>query len=368
MFEGFYHFNFVLLLNCKKESMKKIYLLFIFTLVVKNTFSQDADFTQFYNQTLHNNPAQAGVNGGLRASAVYRNLWNKTPGKFNTFCAAADIEALNYGGGLGIIATNDIEGEGLLKTTSIGGIYAYRFVVIPKDFIIQTGFKTDVITQNINYNKLVFSDQIDDKYGLLKTTSPGAVALPQVSKTFVDFTFGALARINSKRKQTLRSTATIGFAVHHVTQPDQSLLNLKGRLPLKFSAQASWVKAFKNSDKKNIGYFIPSALLEIQSPFRQFLIGANLMKAPLFGGVFFRNKFLPGLSKDIDAVIVDFGADIKFNAESSIRVCYSYDITINYLRGSTPGTHEIGIVAQFRNLDFNHHDSNRPKKIDCYIF
>jgi type IX secretion system PorP/SprF family membrane protein len=347
--------------------VKYVGLIFCSLFLYFSSSAQDADFSQFYNQTIHNNPAQAGINGGLRVSSVYRNLWSKVPGKFNTFCAAADIEALNYGGGLGIIATNDVEGEGLLNTSTIGGMYAYRIIVIPKDFVIQAAFRTDVITQNINYSKLVFSDQIDEKYGLLKATSPSAVALPQASKTFVDFTFGALTRFNSKRKSKLKSTTTIGFAVHHVTQPDQSLLNLKGRLPIKFTAHANWIKPFKNSDIKNLGYFIPSALLEIQSPFRQFLIGANFMKSPLFGGVFFRNKFLPGLSKDIDAVVVDFGVDIKFNNESSIRICYSYDITINYLRGSTPGTHEIGIVGQFKNADFNKHDKFN-KKMDCYTF
>lgn len=91
--------------------MKYVVLIFCSVILYISASAQDADFTQFYNQTVHNNPAQVGINGGLRISSVYRNLWSKIPGKFNTFCAAADIEALNYGGGLGIIATNMLKAK-----------------------------------------------------------------------------------------------------------------------------------------------------------------------------------------------------------------------------------------------------------------
>jgi type IX secretion system PorP/SprF family membrane protein len=341
--------------------------------VVLNVFvfysanAQDPHFSQFYNQPVQNNPAFAGLGDGLRLGGIYRNLWQKIPGKFNTLCFAADIEALNYGGGLGIVAASDVEGEGYLSTNYIGGIYSYRFAIVPKHFIVQVGFQTTYVTQKIDFSKLVFSDQLDNELGKIYNTSAGALPPIAPAKSFVDFTVGAVTRFNKVRRRKILHTHTIGFAVHHLTNPDQSLLYLNARLPLKFSFQYNSVFPFNNPDSKNPGLLVPALLFEWQKDFRETVLGLNLVKAPLFGGVFFRNRSLPGVDNNVDAVIANIGVEMKPSNRFVLRFTYSYDVTINNLRGYSPGSHEIGLHAILKDIYFKK-GNNDKKKIDCYSF
>ncbi len=333
--------------------------------------AQDPNFSQFYNQPVQNNPAFAGLNNGLRFSALYRNLWSRIPGKFNTFTCAVDAEALNYGGGLGLLASSDVEGEGLLTTKSIGGQYAYRFIY--KDFLVQAGFQTSVYTQRLDFSKLVFTDQLDERYGLVKSISSGAVPLPADSKTFIDFTSGFVVRKNIHPKHNQRknlATINAGYAAHHITRPDQSLMNLDGRLPIKHSFQFNVViPANTANDAKNPGLIVPAALFEYQQLFREFVIGLNCVKDPLFGGVFYRSRVFKGLpnSTDVDAVTANIGFEVPFNKTSVMRICYSYDVTINNLRGFSPGTHEIGVLIWFKDI-YKHKHKNNKKAMPCYGF
>jgi type IX secretion system PorP/SprF family membrane protein len=346
--------------------------LFLAALLVGNkVYAQDPNFSQFYNQPIQNNPAFAGLNNGLRFSALYRNLWSRIPGKFNTFACAVDAEALNFGGGLGLLAASDVEGEGLLTTKSIGGQYAYRIVY--KDFLVQAAFQTSVYTQRLDYSKLIFSDQLDERYGLVHDFSTGAVPLPSDSKTFVDFTTGFVVRKNIHPKNNFRknlATINVGYAAHHITRPDQSLMNLDGRLPIKHSFQFNVViPANTSKDAKNPGLIVPAGLLEIQGYFREFMVGLNCVKAPLFGGVFYRSRVFKGLpnSVDVDAITANIGMEVPVSKKTILRICYSYDVTINNLRGFAPGTHEIGVLFWFKDL-YKHKAKNDKKAMPCYGF
>jgi type IX secretion system PorP/SprF family membrane protein len=348
-----------------------LFIMIAVLLLNANVYAQDPNFSQFYNQPVQNNPAFAGLNNGLRFSALYRNLWARIPGKFNTFACAMDVEALNYGGGLGLLASSDVEGEGMLTTKSIGGQYAYRFVY--KDYLVQAGFQTSVYTQRLDYSQLIFTDQLDPRYGLVHPQSSGAVPLPANSKTFIDFTSGFVVRKNIHPKNNHRrnlATINLGYAAHHITRPDQSLLNLDARLPIKHSFQFNAVIPVNTAnDAKNPGLIIPAALLEFQNEFREFVVGLNCMKAPLFGGVFYRSRVFRGLpnTADIDAVTANIGLEVPFNKNTIMRICYSYDVTVNNLRGFSPGTHEIGVLLWFKEI-YKHKNRNSKKAMPCYGF
>ena len=247
-------------------------LLIIGMLLRFSAMAQDPNFTQFYSQPVQYNPAFTGINNGLRFGAIFRNQWSRIPGQFNTYSVALDAEALNLGGGLGFSASRDIEGEGLLSTTNFNALYAYR--VVQKDWMIQAGFSAGAYSQRLDFSKLIFTDQLDDKYGLIRPTSTGAVPTPSSSKTFVDFSSGIVIRKNLHRKtQRHRTIGTlnVGYAAHHITRPDQSLLLLDSRLPIRHSLQINAAIPIKGlNDPKHPALLIPALLFESQMYFITF--------------------------------------------------------------------------------------------------
>ena len=345
-------------------------LLFIGMLLRFSALAQDPNFTQFYSQPVQYNPAFTGINNGLRFGAIFRNQWSRIPGQFNTYSIALDAEALNLGGGLGFSASHDVEGEGLLSTTNFNALYAYR--VVQKDWMIQAGFSAGAYTQRLDFSKLIFTDQLDDKYGLVRPTATGAVPTPVASKTFVDFTSGFVFRKNIRHKTQRRkilATVNAGYAAHHITRPDQSLMLLDARLPIRHSFQLNAAIPINGlNDPKHPALLIPALLFESQMFFKELVMGVNAVKEPLFGGVFYRSRVFKGLPNtyDVDALAANLGFETQVNKNVVMRFCYSYDITVNNLRGFSPGTHEIGILLWNKNLYKK--GRNAKKSLTCYSF
>ena len=90
--------------------MKKIMFLGVLMLSVKAFSQQDPQFTQYFDNTLHVNPAYAGSSGMLSATALHREQWFGFDGapRSTTFSLHAP---LNYRSvGLGLTAVNDMIG------------------------------------------------------------------------------------------------------------------------------------------------------------------------------------------------------------------------------------------------------------------
>ena len=90
--------------------MKKIMFLGFLMLSVKAFSQQDPQFTQYFDNTLHVNPAYAGSSGMLSATALHREQWFGFDGapRSTTFSLHTP---LNYRSvGLGLTAVNDMIG------------------------------------------------------------------------------------------------------------------------------------------------------------------------------------------------------------------------------------------------------------------
>ncbi len=343
--------------------MKSLFTLFFFCGICLPALAQDPDFSQFYNQPMYVNPAFTGLNEGIRIGSLYRNLWSRIPGTFNTFNLSAEMQALPVNSGFGLIANNDVEGEGELHSTELGGLYSYRILVDPRNFVIQAGVQTSVISQSINWNKLVFSDMLDPTKGLIYPTA--APEPPQSSKAFLDVDAGALARFNLRKKRRAPwATGTFGFAVHHITQPDQSLMGMYSRLPYKVSVHAGLVIPYRVAGSNTKNVIAPAFLYEKQAQFQEFLLGCNVMKEPFYAGVFYRDRNVPILNQNTDALIADLGFVFKHSKTEEFRFGYSYDVTINDLRGSSPGTHEVSLSMVLLQKE---HKPGK-KRQDCFSF
>lgn len=301
--------------------MKKSYSLFLLMiglLLIKPLKAQDAEFTQFYANPLYLNPAFAGSNICPRICINYRNQWPGIAGTYVTTSASFDRFVYKIKSGIGVLVTNDNAGQGTLKTTNVSGIYSYQWRPTRK-ISVNVGFKATYAQKTINWSKLTFGDQIDERRGFVYNTNeiPG-----KSRKSYVDFSAGAVV---------FSKIFFIGFAADHLTQPDESLLGGVSKLPMKFTGHAGAV--IPVGDKKSETSISPNILYQKQQDFQQLNLGVYVTKGAMVGGLWYRNS---------DAFIVLIGVQ-----KGMFKIGYSYDVTVSKLTNASAGSHELSLGLQF---------------------
>lgn len=314
---------------------------FFYGFFVKNFKAQDMHFTQFYASPLYLNPAFTGANACSRATIVYRNQWPGINRAYRSYLASVDHFLSAQKVGIGLIAGVDDAGSGGLKTTIINPSIAYE-TKIGKFWAMRAGIQPGVTFKSINFNKLVFGDQIA-RGGSANPSSVATVEDPTQSKVFVDLGAGALV-YNSK--------FWFGTSFFHLNKPNESLLsNEEVILPIKYSVHAG-TKLALNEDERDPNlkkYMSIVAHYRGQNEFDQFDIGIYYTQYIFNIGLWYRGipglkAYKPGYSNnDAFATVIGLQKD-------RLNIGYSYDVTISQLTSITKGAHEITLSYQFCKL------------------
>lgn len=296
----------------RKENMRKniflLVFLFSFSLV---SVAQDIAFSQFYANPLYLNPAFAGTAKCPRVNLNYRNEWPALNKTFVSYSASYDQHVAPISGGLGLLVTQDNAGDGTLGTFNAGAMYSYQ-LNINRHFSLKAGLQASYFQKSLNFSKLRFGDQINDRSGFIYPTQEQA---ERTKRTGVDFSAGVLGY--SKKY-------FFGFAAHHLNQPDESFVKGPSRLPMKLTGHAGAVLPLNGDGDMSVS---PNILYQKQGNFQQLNLGVYVRKSVLVLGFWYRNK---------DAFIALAGIQTKF-----FKFGYSYDVTISKLNNSTGGSHEL---------------------------
>ncbi|MBC8146701.1 MAG: PorP/SprF family type IX secretion system membrane protein [Bacteroidetes bacterium] len=324
---------------------RKIVNIVIFILLIQANlvFPQDANFSIFGNNPLYYNPATPGVADGMQFRLNYRNVWPGIPGDFETFKFSSDIELTNLNTGLGILAMSNWEGESFLKTNQIGFCVAPT-VNILQNTSISVGIMSSFVQKSIDWSKLEFDDQMDKLYGNIYKTN---FSFPSASsKSFADISTGMLFRHMIKNKNTGKySMLNIGFAAHHVTEPDQSLIGTSQALKAKFVVHSNYMIVHKRQAN---AAFSPGFIYERQSELETFTLGMNFFREPIYSGIWFRNRNFTMTGQDFESFIFTFGYIHDQPRGMKWKFGYSYDATVSRLRGGSFGSHEIFYAIYFK--------------------
>jgi len=309
-------------------------------LLSMQAFAQDPTFTQFYSNPIYLNPALAGSIGCPRVSMNYRNEWPQLTGNYVTYSMAYDSYVKSISGGLGIIATHDVQARGTISTTMVGGIYSYNLKVNRK-FSIMFGARAAYYQKYLDWSKLTFGDMIDPRRGFIYQT--GDVPRGTGRRGFFDASAGMVAYTKN---------FYAGLAVHHLNRPDESMILGQSRLPMRFTAHAGAnIKIGNKGRYSNNTSLMPNIIYQYQNGFQELSIGTYLKYENFTVGAWYRNK---------DAFILSFGINTD-----NFRVGYSYDITVSKLgQGVSGGSHEV-------SLGFNLKCKKKPRdfrKISCPSF
>lgn len=289
-------------------------------MVCLNSNSQDPEFTQFYSNKVYLNPAFAGANICPQLTMNYRNQWPALSGTYVTYAATYDQYVYGLHGGLGITLLSDNAGQGTLKTNRVNVAYSYH-QDIGRVWSMKLGIEAGYFQRSLDWNKLKFGDQIDDRRGFMYVTAetPG-----NLSSGNVDFNAGALL---------YSEYAWFGFSVHHLNEPDESVNSGFSPIPMRYSGHAGANINLGSSKYSDNAVLTPALMYQQQAGHSQLDLGVYVKKGKLTAGVWYRNK---------DAFIVSLGAETN-----TFNVGYSYDITTSRLANNSAGSHELSIQFTF---------------------
>jgi type IX secretion system PorP/SprF family membrane protein len=319
-------------------------------------FGQDPEFSQYYAAPLYLNPAFTGTTNDHRFIANYRNQWPNIARGYVTTALSYDYNMQQYNSGIGFMVNMDQAGTAGMKSSQFNFLYSYRVVVADK-WVIASGLSFGYAFRTIDYNKLVFGDQLQfDSKAQVPSDDPALFNLGM--SNYFDFNTGILA---------YNKTFWIGVSASHLNQPNRSLLSQEAILPIKTSIHGG-IRIPLNAGVLNTtqhAVLSPSFVYKRQGQFDQLDVGAYFLYEPIVVGLWYRGIPIQQEVKDHmsrDAVVVILGFQLP-----KMEVMYSYDLTVSDLGSTSGGTHEIALKYR---LEIVHHANTkrRGKLIPCPTF
>ncbi len=324
--------------------MAKVYkiinLSFFFLMTLTSLKAQDPIFSQFFSSPIQLNPAFVGSTYAPRVAINYRNQWPNLPNAYTTYAVSVEQYFRQLNSGIGVMVMADNAGDGLYKTTKISGTYAYQ-LTLDNDMYIRGGIEIGVFQARLDWDRLVFLDQIDAIEGPLY---PSEESRPSsLNNNFFDVSTGLL--FYSKMFYG-------GLTVKHLNTPDESFLaineNLEEGLPMRVSLHGgAEFPLWKRNKSRSAAFLSPSIMYIKQGEFSQVNLGAYLGLGAVYAGAWFRHTFT-----NADAAIFLVGVQ-----RGVFKIGYSFDMTVSALGLDNGGAHEMSLILNFdqnkRRVDYN---------------
>ncbi len=316
-------------------------------------YAQDPVFSQWYASPLQTNPAFAGTNQAPFIALNYRMQYPSfnNGAAYSTFAASFDQGLNRSNSSIGISIMTDDAGQGILKKTYASAIYAYK-VNINDEMGVKIGVEGGMISTNLDWNKLIFLDQIDPISGWINpdgTTRPTSEVRPeQVNRTLFDISTGLLLYAPNFH---------VGLSAKHMATPDESFLkstnsNLRIGLPVRWTLHGGYEIILRKSTRFRPASFVtPSLLVVKQGDFAQIVGGVYAGLGPIFAGAWYRQA----LSNPESAIFT-----IGFR-QDYFKIGYSYDFPVGGLSTRTGGSHELSV-----NINLDPYRNKKRDINDCF--
>lgn len=320
------------------------YILSIILLKIVVSFGQDPQLTQYYSAPCYLAPSYAGGTKGTRVVMNFRSEWPQISSGYTTFATSIDHYFPQHRSGVALFFLRDIAGTSRLSNTNIGIQYSYA-IRMSKHFYIRPGIQFLKNQRSIDYNNLLFGDQITLNGVAPESTETNGALMEK--NGYMDFAVSVIF-YNEKYWG--------GMAVDHLNKPDQSLMQKISIVPVKYSLYGG--SKFISNERKNEEEqsITGSFLYKSQGKYDQLDLGGYFQRFPLTFGIWFRGipvfkHYAPGYG-NYDALNFIVGYTIN-----DIKFGYSYDFTISRLASNTGGSHEVSL-----QYVFNQDQKPRKKK------
>ncbi len=321
--------SFFMVVRCTR-----VCVLFCVLLFSRIATSQDPIFTQFSIIPIQINPAFVGNSYAPIVSLNTRLQWPSFGSAYRTLGFSADRFFESYNLGLGTMVSLDDSGDGIYKQFKVDLIASYRLKVREGHFL-KMGLGFGLGRNVLNWDKLIFGDQIDDTYGYQLPNGNRITSKEDVpgnlSVNYPDLSAGLL--YYSKQ-------IYFGVGVKHANSPEvyygsNDVVN--NGLPVRYSVIVGGEKDLSDFVSNTRAFYSPGILYVNQAGQSQLTFHNYLNIGSIFANIGYRYDIV-----NSDAIIfgVGFSKDL-------IKIAYSFDYTISKLGISSGGAHELGIMLNF---------------------
>jgi len=310
--------------------------------------AQDPVFSQFNMAPTQFNPAFAGNTYAPLIHLNSRVQWPSIDLAYNTFALSYDQFFSRYNSGVGFTILNDNAGNGILNTLKIEALYAYA-LEFKNDHYLKMGLGFGLVQKRLNWEKLIFPDQIDPALGILGLDLISEDLKPENTSIFYpDLSVGLLY---------YSPVFYAGLSLRHVNSPNEYLLEYGkdaqvgvANLYMFQSGAQIPISSFYYGQKINLA---PGILYAQQAGLKQLHINTILDMGMIYAGIGFRYAF-----ENPDAIITSFGFK-----SGMYKIAYSYDLTVSGLSLGSGGSHELGFIINFDHSEW----FEKPGKYsDCF--
>ena len=304
-------------------------------MLFQTAFGQDIHWSQFNDNPIFQNPAQAGhFKGDYRFVGNFRDQWRSVTVPFSTLSFSADSRLYNKPNlGYGLLFFHDVVGDGKLRTIEIQGNVSW-LAKIDKDSMhtIRAGMNFGLNHRQVNWDNFYFDSQFN---GIVFDPSlPTNENYQSDRRSNLSIGTGAIYeyRINERKKLT----AGVGF--YNLNRPNQGFY---GQIVPRDIRINIFAKAIYKLDVD--WDLVPSLQFSVQGVYRELLIGSsakytlvnrlNNYKA-LYGGLHYRNRDAAYLSvgMDYNDWFVGLSYDINFSKlVPASRVRGGFEIAARYI-------------------------------------
>ncbi len=316
---------------------------YFFTLLLAVAFSgmlkaQDPTFSQVYASPVYLSPSFAGLTDGGRLVLNYRDQWPSIPNTYRTLAFTADHFFEKYNSGLGLLFLRDDQGSGQLITQNIGLVYAYEFP-ITENLYVRPGMTFKYVERKIDPSSLLWGDQI----GPNGETLPGAITDFE-KEQFRKFDASASAMIYNDYFWG-------GVVVDHLVKNDFGYTDIESPLSMKTTVYGGgkyrYRPARQGTDEQSVSL---AFMYRMQKEFQQLDVGTYWYVNPFEVGLWYRGIPVSGSNglTNNDALIFILGFNI-----GSLRLAYSYDLTLSDLAGYSGGANEFSLIYRFNTSSSN---------------
>ncbi len=337
-------FGLVLKAKEKKKKLMNIWLRNIIILLLfcslysVKTNAQDPTFSQVYAAPVYLSPSFTGLTNGSRVALTYRDQWPGIPNTYRTLSFAADHFFDQYNSGLGLVFVRDDQGSGQLITQNIGLVYAYEFP-ITREIYARPGLNFKYFERKIDPSSLLWGDQIGPDGDIL-------------ASAIGDFEQESYKKIDAAASAMIYSDDFwTGVVVDHLVKSNIGFTDIESPMPIRTTIYGGGKYRFRNRTRNQDEVSGTLAFMyRTQKDFQQLDMGTYWYLNPFELGLWYRGIPIgetDGLTNN-DALIFILGFNI-----GSVRLAYSYDMTLSNLAGHSGGANEFSLIFRFSTSGIN---------------
>ncbi len=352
---------------------QKLIIACIFCSLWKPIFSQDPFSIQFNTSRMLFNPAFTASKGASSLSLKLKSQWfSQNTSPYSTaaivFEESLPCSILDYG----LKLTYDQEGAGLFRTMEAGALIVATpsFRRINSNHNFRLGADISWGMHTIQYDKLIFSDQLDPQFGVQKPTQfipPNDGSSAVYFNPGLGLLYKGLFNYKSMRTQML----SIGLGIYNVYSFDKGLFNNSKSILGLGAFESVRITAFMEYEVipyYNNNQFIsvrPMIFHQRQNKISSTDIGARIGLSKLIGlGIYFHFTDFP-LTDHTGWINLNAEIAWKLNDNRRLDLSFSYSNNYSGLQNFAGLIFEFGIAYHFRKFTKN---CGSPTKVNCSSF